>query len=180
MGYQYAWGGMNERGLSLTTMSLDETRQPTADARPPLDSGEWVQYILDTCATVEEVIATDSQVRIFTVDHYLIGDRFGNAAVIEFLDGRMVSHTAPNLPVAALTNNVYEDSCTGDELVSCAGSGTLERKCVGWTDFAGFDNSRELLVEVRAFWETATCCGFWDLTIEGNACWTATAGCTPD
>ena len=112
VGYQYAWGGMNERGLSLTTMSLDETRQPTADARPPLDSGEWVQYILDTCATVEEVIATDSQVRIFTVDHYLIGDRFGNAAVIEFLDGRMVSHTAPNLPVAALTNNVYEDSCT--------------------------------------------------------------------
>ena len=112
VGYQYAWGGMNERGLSLTTMSLNETRQPHADARPPLDSGEWVQYILDTCATVEEVIATDSQVRIITVDHYLIGDRFGNAAVIEFLNGRMVAHAAPNLPVAALTNNVYEESCT--------------------------------------------------------------------
>jgi choloylglycine hydrolase len=111
VGYQYAWGGMNERGLSLTTMSLNETRQPTADARPPLDSGEWMQYILDTCATVEEVIATDSRVRIITVDHYLIGDRFGNAAVIEFLNGRMVAHAAPNLPVAALTNNVYEESC---------------------------------------------------------------------
>ena len=111
VGYQYSWGGMNERGLSLSTMSLNETRQPTADARPPLDSGEWVQYILDTCATVEEVIATDSRVRIITVDHYLIGDRFGNAAVIEFLNGRMVAHAAPNVPVAALTNNVYEESC---------------------------------------------------------------------
>ena len=111
VGYEYSWGGMNERGLSLSTMSLNETRQPSADARPPLDSGEWVQYILDTCATVEEVIATDSRVRIITVDHYLIGDRFGNAAVIEFLNGRMVAHVAPNLPVAALTNNVYEESC---------------------------------------------------------------------
>ncbi len=111
VGYQYAWGGMNERGLSMSTMSLGETRQPSADARPPLDSGEWVQYILDTCATVADVIATDSEVRIFTVDHYLVADRDGNAVVIEFLDGRMVSHAAPDLPVAALTNNVYEESC---------------------------------------------------------------------
>jgi penicillin V acylase-like amidase (Ntn superfamily) len=111
VGYQYSWGGMNERGLSLSTMSLDETRQPREDARPPLDSGEWVQYILDTCATVADVIATDSQVRIITVDHYLVADRYGNAVVIEFLDGRMVWHAAPNLPVAALTNNVYEESC---------------------------------------------------------------------
>jgi len=111
VGYQYAWGGMNERGLSMSTMSLDETRQPSEDERPPLDSGEWVQYILDTCATVADVIATASKVRIFTVDHYLVADRDGNAVVIEFLDGRMVSHIAPDLPVAALTNNVYEESC---------------------------------------------------------------------
>ena len=111
VGYEYSWGGMNERGLSLSTMSLDETRQPRDDARPPLDSGEWVQYILDTCATVADVIATDSEVRIITVDHYLVADRDGNAVVIEFLDGHMVSHAAPDVPVAALTNNVYEESC---------------------------------------------------------------------
>jgi len=117
VGYEYAWGGMNEAGLSISTMSLAETRQPPPDERPPLDNGEWVQYILDTCATVEEVIATDSQVRILTVDHYLIGDRFGNAATIEFLDGRMVAHAAPNLPVAALTNNTYEElSATWERL----------------------------------------------------------------
>ena len=65
--------------MAISTMSLDETGQPSADERPPLDSGEWVQYILDTCATVEEVIAIDSQVRILTVDHYLVADRHGNA-----------------------------------------------------------------------------------------------------
>lgn len=109
VGYEFAWGGMNEAGLSVSTMSLAETQQPAPDSRPPLDNGEWVQYILDTCSTVEDVIATDTAVRVLTVDHYLVGDGFGNAATIEFLDGRMVVHTASDLPVAALTNNTYDD-----------------------------------------------------------------------
>ncbi len=109
VGYEYAWGGMNEAGLSISTMSLAETSQPPPDHRPALDNGEWVQYLLDTCATVEEVIATDAHVRILTVDHYLVGDGSGNAATIEFLNGRMVVHMASDLPVAALTNNTYED-----------------------------------------------------------------------
>jgi len=109
VGYEYAWGGMNEAGLSISTMSLDETRQPPPDHRPPLDNGEWVQYILDTCATVEDVIASEADVRILTVDHYLVGDGSGNAATIEFLNGRMVVHTGTDLPVAALTNNTYDD-----------------------------------------------------------------------
>ena len=156
VGYQYAWGGMNERGLSLTTMSLNETRQPRADARPPLDSGEWVQYILDTCATVEEVIATDSQVRIITVDHYLVADRHGNVVVIEFLNGRMVSHTAPNLPVAALTNNVYEESCTTWERLRRHGnyagqSSSPHRFCLAADRVDGFQPTSDSKAVAYAF-----------------------------
>ena len=67
--------------------------------------------MLDTCGTVEEVIAADPQVRIFeTVDHYLVADRQGNCAAIEFLDGQMVYHTGEKLPVKALTNSTYEGS----------------------------------------------------------------------
>ena len=109
VGYEYSWGGMNEAGLSISTMSLAETRQPPPDGRPALDNGEWVQYLLDTCATVADVIATNADVRILTVDHYLVGDASGDAATIEFLNGRMVVHTASDLPVAALTNNTYAD-----------------------------------------------------------------------
>jgi len=108
VGYQFSWGGMNEAGLSISTMSLADTVQPPPDDRPALDNGEWVQYLLDTCATVEEVVATDPDVRILTVDHYLVGDGSGNAATIEFLDGEMVVHTGEDLPVAALTNNTYD------------------------------------------------------------------------
>ena len=56
-GRGFAWSGMNEAGLVMSTMSLYETELPPADQRPVLDSGNWIQYLLDTCATVEEVLA---------------------------------------------------------------------------------------------------------------------------
>ena len=112
VGYPFAWAGMNDQGLTLSTMSLGETEIPAPDERPPLDSGEWMQYLLDTCRTVEDVLATDARVRIFTVDHYLVADRFGGVAVIEFLDGEMVVHTGDDLPTTVLTNSTYDDSAT--------------------------------------------------------------------
>jgi hypothetical protein len=106
LGYGYAWAGMNERGLVISTMSLRVTRSPATDARPPLDSGEWMQYLLDTCATIAEVIATDAVVRILTVDHYLVADAHGHAAAVEFLspDGR--PHRDRDAG-AGLTSNTY-------------------------------------------------------------------------
>ncbi len=111
VGYQFAWGGMNEAGLAISTMALDITENPPPDERPPLESGIWVQYQLDNASTIEEVIASDSVVRIAnTIDHYLISDRTGSSAVIEFIEGKMVVHTDEGMPVKALTNNTYEES----------------------------------------------------------------------
>jgi len=108
VGYQLAWAGMNEAGLVMSTMMLRETRNPAPDERPPLISPMWMQYLLDNCGTVDEVIKNDKLVRIFeTIDHYLVCDREGNCAAIEFLDGKMVCHTGENLPVNALANKLY-------------------------------------------------------------------------
>jgi penicillin V acylase-like amidase (Ntn superfamily) len=110
-GYQMAWAGMNEAGLMISTMALGETQNPPPDERPPLGSSFWAQYQLDNHSTVEEVIASDSQVRIAdTVDHYLVCDRKGDCATIEFLEGTMVCHTAQSLPVKALTNSIYRET----------------------------------------------------------------------
>lgn len=112
IGYQMAWGGMNEAGLVISTMNLPETKMPTPDERPPLNSGFWVQYQLDNHATVEEVLASDLSVRIANTekDHYLVCDKEGHCAVIEFPDGKMVYHTGKTLPVNVLTNSTYEKS----------------------------------------------------------------------
>jgi len=109
-GYQLAWAGMNEKGLVMSTMALGETKNPEPDERPPLASPLWMQYIFDTCATVDELIATDKIVRIKdTVDHYLVCDASGDAAAIEFLNGKMVVHRQDSLPIKALANRVYSE-----------------------------------------------------------------------
>jgi choloylglycine hydrolase len=109
-GFQSVWAGMNEAGLVISTMLLEETRMEIADSRPPLNNTVWLQYLLDTCSTVDEVIASDLKVRVVDgSDHYMVSDKQGNHAVIEFLNGKMVCHKGPKLPVKALTNDPYEE-----------------------------------------------------------------------
>jgi penicillin V acylase-like amidase (Ntn superfamily) len=112
VGYQMAWAGMNEAGLMISTMSLAETQGPAPDERPPFLGAYWVQYQLDSNSTVEQVIASDPEIRVApsAVDHYLACDRTGDCAVIEFLRGERVVHRGSSLPVQALTNSTYEES----------------------------------------------------------------------
>lgn len=107
-GYQLAWSGMNEAGLVVSTMALGETAVPAPDERPSLTSALWVQYLFDTCATVEDVVQSEKDIRISdTGDHYLICDAKGDCAAVEFLEGKMVVHRGEGLPLRALTNWTY-------------------------------------------------------------------------
>ncbi|UCD64159.1 MAG: linear amide C-N hydrolase [Candidatus Zixiibacteriota bacterium] len=115
IGKEFPFGGMNEAGLVVETMWLDETVYPAPDERPGIMEVQWIQYQLDNCATVEEVIATHDRLRIARDQsasklHFLICDRSGKAATVEFLGGRLVSRTGNDLPVAALTNSTYRES----------------------------------------------------------------------
>lgn len=113
-GREFPMGGMNEAGLVVEQMWLDATTYPAPDDRRSLNVLQWVQYQLDTAATVQEVIASDKQVRINPVGgarcHFLIGDRHGHCATIEFIGGELVCHSGSSLPVTALTNDTYEAS----------------------------------------------------------------------
>lgn len=112
-GKEYPMGGMNEAGLVVEVMWLEETRFPSPDVRPALDELQWVQYQLDTASSVKEVIASDAAIRVSANSvpiHFLVSDKTGEAATIEFLNGTLVYHTAETLPVKALTNSTYADS----------------------------------------------------------------------
>jgi len=107
----FSWAGMNEAGLVISTMELYGSKSPEPDSRPWIYSNYWLQYILDNFSTIEEVIASDSSIRIFDyVDHYLVSDRYGNTATIEFIDGKRVVHYGIDLPVKALSNSSYSKS----------------------------------------------------------------------
>ncbi|MGC2236737.1 MAG: linear amide C-N hydrolase [Pyrinomonadaceae bacterium] len=111
-GRETPMGGMNEAGLVIELMWLDGTKYPAKDARPALDVLEWIQYQLDISATTEEVLKNIENVRIEdrTPLHYLVNDKTGNSATIEFLDGKLVARTGDTLPVSTLANDTYDKS----------------------------------------------------------------------
>ena len=55
-GKEFPTGGMNEKGLVVELMWLDETKYPSADNRPAIGVLQWIQYQLDNCTTIEEVL----------------------------------------------------------------------------------------------------------------------------
>jgi len=105
-------GGMNETGLVIELMWLDETQWPAKDERPVVGTLEWIQYQLDSFATVDEVIRNAEQVRIASEVkiHYLVSDKAGNAATIEFLNGKLAATRGDQLTVSALANDTYAKS----------------------------------------------------------------------
>ena len=59
---------MNEAGLVVSAMGLEQTEYPAPDARPAISAFQWIQYQLDTAATVADVIASDAELRISNSD----------------------------------------------------------------------------------------------------------------
>ncbi len=64
MGREFPYGGINEAGLVIEQMWLDKTRYPVSDNRYGLSELQWIQYQLDNSATINDVIASDTLVRV--------------------------------------------------------------------------------------------------------------------
>ncbi len=114
---QTSWTGMNESGLVIYSMRLEEgSKGPEPDTRSWILVNFWLQYMLDNCSDIGEVIASDSTMRIYSsgrIPHYLVSDRYGNCATIEFIDRKMVTHSEGFLPVKVLANTSYDRSISG-------------------------------------------------------------------
>jgi len=114
-GLEEPFGGMNEAGLVIENMMLFESRYPAPDSRSEIDMLQWIQYQLDTCSTVAEVLATDAKIRqpsptVGARIHYLVCDAGGDCATVEFLNGKLVSHRGQALPYRVLANDTYSRS----------------------------------------------------------------------
>ena len=147
-GKEFPTGGMNEKGLVVELMWLDETVYPAPDSRPAISVLQWIQYQLDNSTTIEEVIATDKILRIATVGatplHYLVADKQGKAATIEFLDGRMIVYRGKDLSIPVLTNSTYQTSLShfkssSDGSVDGSSLGRFSRACSMVNDYDPID-----------------------------------------
>lgn len=114
IGREFPIGGMNEAGLVVEIMRLEQTKYPEMDDRFGLTVLQWVQYQLDNSRTVEDVIKSDSIVRVSrqstSINHFLVSDGKGNTAIIEYLDGKMKYYNGNDVKHPVLANSTYEAS----------------------------------------------------------------------
>tara|TARA_B100000809_G_scaffold254247_1_gene291211 strand:+ start:385 stop:1431 length:1047 start_codon:yes stop_codon:yes gene_type:complete len=114
-GKEFPLGGMNEKGLVVEVLWLEESKYPTKDTRKSINELQWIQYQLDNYASVTEVINSDKFLRINSEQgnlHYMLADKSGNSATIEFINGKTVITQGENLQFKVLTNNTMSDSKT--------------------------------------------------------------------
>ena len=132
-GREFPNGGMNEKGLTIAVLWLGRTKYETPDDRPSISPLQWVQYQLDTAASVKDIVDSQKRVRVKPIVgamiHYFVADKSGKCAVIEFVDGKRVVYSGQNLPGAALANSTYKFSI--GQLQQCkAFGGDLDAKDV--------------------------------------------------
>lgn len=92
--------GVNGAGLAAHVLLLEASAWEAPDARPAVGNLMWAQWVLDTCATVDEVLEAMRHVRLADVPvrgmslgvHLAVEDRHGAAAVIEVLADGVAIH----------------------------------------------------------------------------------------
>ncbi|MGD8782739.1 MAG: linear amide C-N hydrolase [Ignavibacteria bacterium] len=112
-GKEFPSGGINEKGLVVTQATFLATQYPEKDIRPAISELQWIQYQLDNYSNVQEVINSDKLIRITKNSvplHYMICDKEGNTAIIEFIDGRMVFYQNDELLYRVMGNESYQSS----------------------------------------------------------------------
>lgn len=189
-GREFPWEGMNEAGLSVNVLELAESlAPPPEDPLPMLEQTQWIQYILDTSATLREAELAARKVRVgpTTTVHYFVCDSGGSCGVFEYLGGGLVIHAGRDLPFPALANDPYESSVRyfrrliGSEgplpILRGSSPASLDRfaRAALWSEslgatpggeirqaFAGLGNVAEATSDLRTYWRMVFALGHQD------------------
>lgn len=115
--------GMNEKGLVANVLWLVESKYPAYDLngkQKGLAISAWAQYVLDNFASVNEAVSELSKEQFvvvsdfipgtdrFTTLHLSLSDVYGDNAIFEYIDGKLVIHHDPTYTV--MTNSpIFEE-----------------------------------------------------------------------
>ncbi|MCX8523740.1 linear amide C-N hydrolase [Chryseobacterium formosus] len=113
LGYDFPCYGVNEKGLFLVELYLEETTKVFNPKQSNMFWAQWIQYQLDNYKTVKEVVdhLNDGP----NIDwwpnaagsHFFVTDAKGNTATIALLDGKYKVLTDKEMPMPLLCNNQY-------------------------------------------------------------------------
>ena len=115
MGIDLPCYGLNEAGLFVVELALDDTHSLPDHTRPNMFWPQWIQYQLDNFSTVEELVANLPQTPVidwwpkFTGSHFFVADAHGDTAAVEIIKGKLVVSTGERMKIPALCNGPYQD-----------------------------------------------------------------------
>lgn len=111
-GKEFPVSGVNEKNLVVETLRLNSSMYPeiSPEGSARLNELQWVQYILDTAASVKEAISQSSKIDIlplYTKVHYFVCDQ-AECATFEYLNKKLViNRTGSDKKFSVLTNSEY-------------------------------------------------------------------------
>lgn len=113
-GKEMPYGGMNEKGLVVEMLWLEDTRFNISETKTYVNELEWIQYQLDNFHTVDEVIANVESLKIYPIKgkvHYILVDTYGQSVIIEYLEGSPKIYRKEANACQAITNKsvVYSE-----------------------------------------------------------------------
>ncbi len=113
-GLEFPNGGINNKGLTVEVLWLDESVYAPIDPNTPVfNELQWIQYILDTQKTVRGAVRTLAEVQIkpiYAKVHYFICDIEKNCATVEYINGVPTVGNYDDTWFQVITNSTYEDS----------------------------------------------------------------------
>ena len=113
-GREFPDGGMNEAGLIVQEMSLSDTEFPSGEGKRKMFMMLWMQYVLDSFETVEQVIQSASEIVLDGWGwHFFTADKHGGHASIEFIDSQLVVNSGQEIPFPLLCNSIYSKELEG-------------------------------------------------------------------
>jgi penicillin V acylase-like amidase (Ntn superfamily)/uncharacterized protein (DUF2141 family) len=111
VGKENPYGGMNEKGLVVEQLWLNSSYYQD-NKNETISELEWIQFQLDNFSSVAEIIANIHDLTIQPTKatvHYLVADKEGNSAVIDFVNGNAVISKSESR-AHVITNSTYHAS----------------------------------------------------------------------
>ena len=108
-GRDYPMQGINEVGLAGAVL-MAPARYPVSGPAGNITENLWLQYQLDRFATVNDVVlhAADFGIHKISADlHWILCDKTGECAAIEYIDGRPHVYRSRDERYNILTNSSY-------------------------------------------------------------------------
>jgi hypothetical protein len=133
--------GMNETGLVVGMAAVPPGRMEDDPAKETIDSLMVIRKILDQAATIDEAVEIIQSYNIdmgSTPIHYLISEKSGRSALIEFSKGEIVVLLNEN-PWQMATNFLMSETSTSRD-ISCGRYRAIEEKL---TDLGGRISPRQ-------------------------------------